>query len=523
MTAAVDSRVVRIVRWLVEQNAPRSTSELATDLGLSNRVVRYRLDAVDRYLTSFGAELSRQPGLGLSVIATTEVRAQILSDLEDRLQAPRVYSQDEREHLMTATLLAAAPDVVTLDQLTEELEVSKTSARRDLRRCEEWFESNELPLYRKPGKGLMVFGSERRIRRASVQLFLESIPPGVLDELTTVDFDDAQQVRTRVPAGLKDRIAELPLRVCYDAVTTSDLRLGEAAGNLDVVLAMYLAVSLNRISNGRFIKLDPGQFVSLVDHPASEAVASLVSAVAEEAGVELSPEEAAGITEYVLGLDALVAVDQPSADMDQAIDDLLRLAAQRLHPSLADDAALRSSLAMHVARLSVRLRHGLPVHNPLLAEVVERYPDVHVVAQELCANLAETFGSTISSDEVGFVTMYLSGAMERLQLQPQQRALVVCPSGMATAWVLVSRIQAEFPELSVVDVRSARRVNTAGGSAASASSSEEDPEVYDMIVSTVPLTDATVPVVVVTPLLSATDIQSVRSLLVDGATPRDEA
>ena len=518
MTAPVDSRVVRIVRWLIGQTVSRSTSELATDLGLSNRVVRYRLDAVESYLSSFGAELSRQPGLGLSVTASAEVRAEILADLEDRLQAPRVYSQDEREHLMTATLLAAAPDVVTLDSLTEELEVSKTSARRDLHRCEEWFERNELPLYRKPGKGLMVFGSERRIRRASVQLFLETIPPEALDELTSVDYDDAELIRTRVPAGLRDRIADLPIRSCYEAVTRSDLRLGEEAGNLDIVLAMYLAVTLNRFGRGRPIKLDPGQFVSLVDHPASEAVASLVAAVAEKTEVVLPPEEAAGITEYVLGLDALVAVEQPTADMNEAIDDLLSVAAQRLHPSLADDPALRSGLAMHVARLGVRLRHGLPVHNPLLDEVVERYPDVHAVAQELCADLTEKFGTAISQDEVGFVTMYLSGAMERLQLQPQRRALIVCPSGMATAWVLVSRIQAEFPELSVVDVRSARRVNTASPNADDSGVTAVDgkPEPYDMIVSTVPLGDAAVPVVVVTPLLSAGDVQAVRALLADG-------
>lgn len=510
VSGSVDSRVVRITRWLVEQDEPRSTSELATDLGLSNRVVRYRLDAVDRYLESFGSSLTRQPGLGISVNADQAQRSAILEDLADRLQAPRVYSQDEREHLMTAALLAAAPDVVTLDRLTEELEVSKTSARRDLRRCEEWFERNELPLYRKPGKGLMVFGSERRIRRAIVQLLLEAIPPEVLDELTVVGVESAQLIKTRVPVGLRDRIANLPLQLCFDAVVNSDLRLGEAAGNLELVLALYLAVSLERVDLGRPIKLDPGHFVSLVDHPASGAVASLVDAVSESTGTSLPPEETAGVTEYVLGLDALVAVDQATSDVSDAVDELLIVAADRLHPSLADDPALRSSLAMHVARLSVRLRHGLPVHNPLLAEVVDRYPDVHEVATELCATLSERFSTAVSQDEVGFVTMYLSGAMERLHLHPQKRALIVCPSGMATAWVLVSRIQSEFPELSVVDVRSARRVN------AQATEVEgEDSEglgAFDLIVSTVPLNDATVPVVVVTPLLSASDVQAIRAL-----------
>ena len=63
-------------------------------------------------------------------------------------------------------------------------------------------------------------------------------------------------------------------------------------------------------------------------------------------------------------------------------------------------------------------------------------------------------GVSINDDEVCFITMYLAGAMERARLHPRRRALVVCPSGMATAWVLVSRIQAEFPELELVEVLS---------------------------------------------------------------------
>ena len=176
MTTLFDTRVVRITRWLLAQEKPRSTAAVAADLGLSQRVVRYRLDHVERYLRSCGAELVRRRGLGLVVEATNETRTQIADDLVSLSGVPRVYTPKERGRILLAALLWSAPKVVSLDELRHEIGVSKTSARRDLQACEPWLERNGLPLVRRPGQGISVAGSERRIRQVIVQLILEAIP-----------------------------------------------------------------------------------------------------------------------------------------------------------------------------------------------------------------------------------------------------------------------------------------------------------------------------------------------------------
>ena len=78
--------------------------------------------------------------------------------------------------------------------------------------------------------------------------------------------------------------------------------------------------------------------------------------------------------------------------------------------------------------------------------------------------------------------------------------MVVCPSGMATAWVLVSRRQAEFPVLAVVAVQSA-------------TSYESVNDNYDIVISTVPLTVDGSEVVVVSPLLSSSDVRTIRNCM----------
>ncbi len=500
MSAPLDSRVVRIVRWLLEQDDARSTSELAGALVLSERAVRYRLSAVQNFLASHGGELIRQRGTGLSIVADEDARGAILADLDARTSAPRVYAPDERVHLLLDTLLWTYPDTISLERLHDDLEVSKTSARRDLRRCEPWLERMGLPVLRKPGQGVALHGSEQRIRRALVQLFLEAVPADVLDELTTRSSEDLQLLQVRVPAGLRERLQSLSILACAETLRDSPLHDRLALGNSEMLYAIYVAISEFRISQGRNIVFEPGQFLSLIDHPASEAVKSLTADLSGQGFATFSDEEVAGLTEYLLGFEALLSQTSSTKEIDLLADDMLVIATERLHASLVDDDELRRSLTLHLTRLVVRTRYELPVHNPLVDEIAARYPDVHEVAVDLGELVGERVGAQINDDEIGFITMYLSGALERGHLRPRKRAMVVCPSGMATAWVLVSRLQAEFPELSLADVQSATTYDDTSDS-------------FDIVISTVPLDFSGAPVVVVNPLLSSTDVRTIRSVL----------
>lgn len=498
MTASLDSRVIRIVRWLVDQPGVRSTADLASDLGLSERAVRYRLTTVDNYLKDWGVELHRHRGAGLYIEATSDIRAEIISDLSGRSEAPRVYAPDERSHMLIAALLWAAPETISLDKIHEELEVSKTSARRDLQICEPWLERNGLPLVRRSGRGILVVGPERRIRQMMVQLLLETVPEDVLLAYLSDDDVAREQQASRLAVGMRERLDALPLRETAEIVRSSPLSQRLAAGRGEIVFSLYVAVSMARIRDNRPVDTETGRQRSVLDHPVAEAVTALVPQFESLLEGPMEAAEVGAVTEYLLGLDTLQVTSEVAEPMEETlVDELLTIAGNRLHPALADDPELRRGMLAHIGRLRIRLRHGLPVHNPLLHEVRERYEDVHQVAKELGTSLEQQLGTRIVEDEVGFLTMYLCGAMERARLRPRRRALVVCPSGMATVWVLVSRIQAEFPELELVEVLSETGYEAL------------DHRDYDLVISTIPVAEHAAPVVVVGALLSAGDVSRV--------------
>jgi mannitol operon transcriptional antiterminator len=100
--------------------------------------------------------------------------------------------------------------------------------------------------------------------------------------------------------------------------------------------------------------------------------------------------------------------------------------------------------------------------------------------------------------------MYLAGSLERHRLRPKIRVTVVCPAGMATAWILVSRLLAEFPQVEIVRVVSKAAFEL----------DERDLDT-DLIVSTVPLeaTDGAGRSLVVSPLLRERDVRRLSRVL----------
>jgi len=467
---------------------------MASDLGLSQRVVRYRLGSVESFLGQYDLQLVRRRGAGLYVDFGEE-RAAIEAELDLWSGAQRVNSPDERDHVVIAKLLSAAPEPISLEQLQEDLHVSKASARRDVKRVEPWLERRGLPLIRRPGVGIHVAGSELAIRRALVRWVLQAVPEDVLHELVSVGVPDRAMVGVKLPAGVLEHVDRLQLRECARLLSQTSLAWTMAQGNSERIFTIYLAVSAHRISVGRVVSMEAGQLRSLADHPVSETAAGIAVALGELIGEHLPDREVAGLTEYLLGLVNLADAEQGGSSPHAGLlDELLERAGEQLHPALALDPELRRSLLLHLERLAIRLRYGLPVYNPLMREVAARYPEVHDVALSMGEIIRKHLGAAVPEDEVGFVTMYLSGAMERAHLRPRVRVLVVCPSGMATAWILVSRIQAEFPQLELAGVVPVSEVSGA------------DTPAVDLIIATTEVGPGPVPAVVVSPFLSETDI-----------------
>jgi len=503
----LDTRQARIARRLLETVGPASVDDLATELKLTDRMVRYNLSSVESVLGGHGLRLARRRGVGIWVEGSPTARRDLLVAL-DESTGPAVLDPTDRHGRILLALLIASPEPVRSEALEERLGVSRPTIRRDMREAETWLEQHRLHLRRMPGRGIAVAGSEIDLRSGLLALVLEIVPERVLQR--ALDRVDAAPVA----ALARPAAADTDVEAFLDRLDLAAFRaiLGDELRDLDdrdptvTTSALSLAIAAHRIRTGRAVRLGTGRLRSLLDHPASASAARIATAVEAVVGVPLGRTDVAAITESLLGLTQLVDESaRPEAVDVRYIDRVIAAAAERIHPSLATDEQLRTSLLDHVRRLHVRLRFGLPVSNPLQQEVRKRYPDVYRAAAEILAEAGPVAGEETPVEEIGLLTMYLAGSLERHRLRPKVRVTVVCPAGMATAWILVSRLVAEFPQIDVVRVVSKAAFETEPG---------EEP---DLVVSTIPLDDlpAATTLIVVSPLLREVDVRRLGRVLTE--------
>jgi transcriptional antiterminator len=496
----LDSRQASITRLLLTEKAPATVEAIAGELKLTSRVVRYNLQSIETFLRPEGLRVMRRRGVGVWVSGDSERRRAILLSLV-AAAGPRVLDGEDRKLKVLAALIDASPRPVHIGDLEVELGASRPTVRRDVRAAEAWLEGHHLHLQRLPGVGLAVRGSEIDIRKGLLSLVLEAVPAEQL--LSQMGEPDNAPLPVTETRGLAEFASRLDLSTHRSILTERLLELDDN-GPMAMVATLYLAIVSRRVRAGRQAELQSGQLRSLIDHPVAAAAARIAAAVERETKLTLGEADVAAITEFLLGFVELVNASLATqADDEMVIDRVVAAAAARLHPSLAEDLQLRRSLGEHLRRLRVRLRYGLPVSNPLDQEVRQRYPDVYRVASEIVEALHPVGDALVPQEEIGFLTMYLAGSLERNRLRPKVRITVVCPAGMATAWILVSRLSAEFPNVEITRVVSK-----------TAFEKDVDLAATDLVVSTVPLDElGDVQTVVVSPLLRERDLRHLSRVL----------
>ncbi len=188
------------------------------------------------------------------------------------------------------------------------------------------------------------------------------------------------------------------------------------------------------------------------------------------------------------------------------VNDMVAIASLYLHPYLRLDQDLIHNLTTHLTRVFDQLRLGIPIRNPLLEDIKKQYSHAFKAAKESGLVLGNALKRRVSEEEVGYITLYLVAALERLRppLQARHNVLVVCSAGVATAQLLASRIDAEFPEVEIVDVISTLELQN-----------RRYFDDVDLIVCTVPLEVEYkgIRTVVVSPFLDNQDLAKLRRAL----------
>jgi len=515
---ALDSRSITILLDILKSSGPISAASIAERMRTTPRIIRSSLARIENWLARRNLTIRKQPGKGLSINLSDIERRQLIREVENITSYNLILTREERvRRLIIALLTAEEPLLVKC--FAPNLGVSRPTLFNDLEDVEQWFLVHDLKLIRRRGYGFMVQGSELKIRTALESVLFDTNKQIAILSSTQGRFLAESQAHNpgMLDATQISNICALPLdfsKSKFLVEKVEELSAFRFTDSSFLTMALFFCILIARATAGKTLTEFPFTERDLLDTK-EYSIAQQVSQIINEIyDLELNQNETANIAVHILGIKGLqvpgdILTNSNSImkdeDVEIILDDMIRDAAKLLHPTLTNDHQLRQGLLFHLKPAINRLHFGLPIQNPLLDEIRGQYAYVYWVAEKSAKNIENWLDTKVPDTEIGYLAMHFGAAMERLRSLSSSRVkvIIICGGGCATAWMLVSRLAAEFPELDVVDIKSAKDINDG----------EVDLEDVALIITTVPLQHSKKPIVEVTPLLSAEDKQLIHKIL----------
>lgn len=120
---------------------------------------------------------------------------------------------------------------------------------------------------------------------------------------------------------------------------------------------------------------------------------------------------------------------------------------------------LYRALLLHLRPMLNRVKYKIFIKNPILDEVKLELSELMILLKLVMSKIEIKYNlSKISEDEIAYLTVYFQSAIE--EVINKKSVIIVCSSGIGTSHLLEKRIKNYFPEWNIVDVVSAKQLET---------------------------------------------------------------
>ncbi|WP_117168258.1 BglG family transcription antiterminator [Paraliobacillus sediminis] len=502
----MNSRIIQILRELMASEEAVTSEYLANIINVTSRTVRDDIKALGRLLDSNGAKINSIRGSGyvLHIEDDQRFRSYLQQFLDEEKGEDTVIpdSPDERiKYLIRRFLLAEG--YLKLDELCEEMHISKSTIQNDVRQVKKVLENYAIHLDKRPSYGMKVIGSEVKLRFAMSEYVFDrsanvakSIWQDQLSSITDQKNLDA------IWSVIMNQIKE-------NGITLSDIAINN--------LFIHIAIAYKRIKSGHHVSLFKKELNEIIDQKEYEVAKKIVVKTEELLGVTFPQEEIAYIAIHLLGTKMISQTNMSEQEIGLVMEDniyrmtmlVLNSIESKLHLGIRHDRELIIGLGLHLKPAINRYKYGMNVRNPMIDDIKTNYPlafEAGIVAGMV---LEEEMEVSIDENEIGYIALHIGAAIERSKLQTgPKRCIIVCASGLGSAQLLKYKLKSKFgSKLDVIGTTEFYKL-------------QQIPfEEIDFIVSSVPITEkVSVPVIEVNTILGDKDLDKIEAFVIDNTS-----
>jgi activator of the mannose operon, transcriptional antiterminator len=462
-----------------------SSQQIADQLHCSEKTVRNDSKVLDEWLSDHSqATLSRKPNIGFRLEISEKERTYLLNTL---YQVQSTLQEVEEKDRLTKILdiLLVEKKTVTLQKLSELFYVNKAIIKKDLEKIEAFLTQSNLNLSTKRKLGIEIEGDERNWRLAISKI------PVFLAESRNDYF-------TKLFESQEMKAVQLSLEELNQSISNpyTDLTLKS--------LVIHILISIKRLKLGNPIELPKSEMTQIKEKTEYCYALESMKRLEQPFSIRFPESEIAYIALHFMGGKVQKAIQEGSnPEMAFLVLRLMSRISTIMHVDFTKDQELQVGLQVHLKATMNRIKHGLSVTNPILDEIKRMYPYLFDTIMNELLLLNKELKFQIPEEEAAYLTLHFQAALERLQKRSGQnkKVIIVCPMGIGASVLLRTKLERKFHSLKIIDTVSTKHVQ------------QYLAQDIDFIISTVPIQNASVPVIEVTPLLPIEEEKRLQAII----------
>ena len=511
---ALTTRQRDLLNELLANAGPVSAEDLASRLDLTARQVKYDLKGIHQWLIYHDILLEVVPGVGIKLEIAEQQKQKIQNDLNSINHLQLILSAEERQQLI-ALLLLANDQPKFLSELKEIAQVSRTTIIKDLDIIELWFDQQGLVVVRRPNYGIEVDGTENLRQKLITMLLWGESPFG--QSCVQINYTEGLIFTYQSDTLLHPLLAQINQilkkwdmkRVFAQISFAEDELKSRLTDDASLHLALVFAIQTDRINLGHHLVIKEEHFESLKVLPVWDIAKYIAMKLGWQLRSPFRENDIAGIAIWLLSAPRSQKLPEGLGLENQYEDLIAEIMADISQfyntPEMSDDLILRNGLINHIIPACLQQKFDLwyPFPYPNFA-LSEKYVNENEIAQKIVDLIERRTPYRMPLSEINNIAALLRAARIRFRPLLYRQILVVCPGGMASAQLLMSRLNARFPRMGPLRAISIREL------------SDQIIEASDLIITTVDLSEEIfqkITVVKVHPLLLAADVETITRLI----------
>ena len=451
--------------------------------GVSDRAARYYINNIDSILRLLDYKITKK--VKNSIYLDTN---QDFKNLFEILEKINKLSIEDRINILKLILFFDEKGL-NITKICEELEISRTTIKKDLKLMSEEFKMQEIELVYKNANGYRLNGNFREILIKKIEL-LEQI----FDSFNNKNF--SKVIKTQVFRYffkyIKQKNIENAKKFIVEIEKVMFLNINEESYNK---IFSYVLLLLNfEKSHENETDLIAKKF--LIHTEEYQKIEKILQKILNKN--KIKSEMLIEITDLIMGININSLKNNSFKgwiNEELIIKKMISKVSKIVKTDLTRDEILHNGLLYHIKPAMYRIKNNIQITNSVFQELILEKDPILEVVNKAVEEIEGLFEVKFPEDEIALMGFHIKASIERNTSEKTKKVILICGLGYGSSKVLEQSLKENY-DLDIVDVLPYYLIKTSMPNYAN----------IDLILSTIDLEENyDIPVVKINPLLKEED------------------